>query len=163
MHTCPLPHCEPEVHVLPLQQGCTQRFLPETVLMQKHIFLVFLHRLSQLLMGGPLRGHVGAASASLVAAPSPAAPSALAAANCSALRREIVLLARAVVRLSKSWVDTTSAPPPLVTYLPNSQRVSVNVTHSAWCTCAISMRGLPDLPKLRRPAGRSVSMQPAVT
>jgi hypothetical protein len=49
------------VHVRWLQQGCTQRFLPETVLMQKHTFLVFVQRLSQLLMGGPLRGHVGTA------------------------------------------------------------------------------------------------------
>jgi hypothetical protein len=33
--------------------------------------------------------------------------------------------------------------------------------HRMTCTCAISMRGLSDCPKLRRPAGRSVSMQPA--
>jgi hypothetical protein len=61
MQTSPLKHCEPDVHVRWLQQGYTQRFLPETDLMQKHTFLVFLQRLAQLLMGGPLRGHVGTA------------------------------------------------------------------------------------------------------
>jgi hypothetical protein len=35
--------------------------LPEVVLIQMHTLLVFVHRLSQLLMGGPLLGHVGIA------------------------------------------------------------------------------------------------------
>ena len=94
-----------ELHLRPLQHGCTQRLRPETVLMQKHSLFVSLHRVSQ---PEPRRGHLGAASASLAATPSPAAPSMLAAANRSALRREMVRLARALVRLSKSSLDTTS-------------------------------------------------------
>jgi hypothetical protein len=89
----------PELHLRPLQHGCTQLLRPETVLMQKHSFLVFLHSLRH---PEPRRGHLGAAAASLAATPSPAAPSTLAAANRSALRREMVRLAGALVRLSKS-------------------------------------------------------------
>ncbi len=42
------------------------------------------------------------------------------------------------------------------------QRVSVDMTRIARCACADSMWNLSDRPKVRRTAGRSVSMQPAV-
>jgi hypothetical protein len=103
MQTSPLRHCEPDVQVRKLvQQGCTQRFAPETVLMQKHVFLVFLHPLSQLLMGGPLRRHVGAAWAAFADPSSPAAPNSDAPANCKARRREMLPLERPLAKSSRA-------------------------------------------------------------
>ena len=104
------------MHVRPLQQGCTQFFLPETDLMQTHIFLVFLHLLSQLRMGGPLRGHVGTAWAAFAEPSSPAAPNSDAPANMRARRREMFSLANALARSSKerlvgSLLTCTSFPP----------------------------------------------------
>src|SRR5215217_9735728 len=46
--------------------------------------------------------------------------------------------------------------------LQHLQRVSVDMTRIACCACADSMWNLSDRPKVRRTAGRSVSMQPAV-
>jgi hypothetical protein len=107
MHTSPLRHCEPEVHVRPLQQGCIQRFLPETVLMQKHTFLVPVQLLLQLLRGGPLLGHVGAASAGLVSEASPTALTRDAPANRKARRREMLPLERPLANSSKKRPEST--------------------------------------------------------
>jgi hypothetical protein len=102
MQTSPLRHCEPEVQGRKsVQQGCTQRFTPETVLMQKHVFLVFVHLLSQLKRGGPLRGHVGAASAGLVNEASPTALTRDAPANRKARRLEMLPLERPLANSSK--------------------------------------------------------------
>jgi hypothetical protein len=103
MHTSPLRHCELLAHVRPLQQGYTQRLLPATVLIQKHTFLVPVpvHLLSQLLIAGPLLGHVGTAWAAFADPSSPAAPNSDAPANLRARRREMFSLANALARSSK--------------------------------------------------------------
>ena|ERR671920_429447 len=108
MHTSPLRH-EPAVHVRPLQQGYTQRLLPATVLMQRHIFLVPVpvQRLSQLLIAGPLRGHLGTAWAAFAEPSSPAAPNSDAPANLRARRREMFSLANALARSSKERSEFT--------------------------------------------------------
>jgi hypothetical protein len=118
MQTSPLRHCVPDVHVRWLQQGYTQRLLPETDLMQKHTFLVLLHRLSQLLMGGPLRGHVGAAWAAFAEPSSPAAPNSDAPANMRARRREMFSLANALARSSKERCTPVSSSRKALIHLP---------------------------------------------
>jgi hypothetical protein len=103
--TSPLRHCEPEVQVRKsVQQGCTQRLLPETVLMQAHVFLVFLHSVSQ---PAPRRGHVAAASAGLVNEASPTALTSDAPANRKARRREMLPLERPLANSSKKRPEST--------------------------------------------------------
>ena len=83
------------------QHWCTQRLLPAVFLTQMHTLLPVCTQFLQ--QPAPRRGHsLWVAWASPAARPSPAAPSALAAAICSALRLEIALSASAAVRLSKS-------------------------------------------------------------
>jgi hypothetical protein len=118
MHTSPLRHCPVLVQVRPLQQGCTQRFLSEAVLMQKHSFGVFVHRLSQLLMGGPLRGHVAAAWAAFAEPSSPAAPNSDAPANLRARRREMAPLANPLAKSSKERCTPVSFPRKALIHLP---------------------------------------------
>jgi hypothetical protein len=106
------------VHVRSLQQGCTQRFLPETVLMQKHSFLVFVHFLSQLLMGGPLLGHIATAWAAFADPSSPAAPNSDAPANLRARRREMFSLANALARSSKERCTPVVSSRKTLIHLP---------------------------------------------
>jgi hypothetical protein len=121
MHTSPLRH-EPAVHVRPLQQGYTQRLLPPAVLMQRHIFLVPVpvQRLSQLLRAGPLRGHVGTASAGLVNEANPTALSRDAPANLRARRREMVPLANPFAKSSKERCPPVSSSRKALIHLPKS-------------------------------------------
>jgi hypothetical protein len=115
MQTSPLRHCEPEVQVRVLQQGCTHFLLPETVLMQKHTLLVFLHRLSQL---APRRGHVGAAWAGFAAPNSPAAPNRAAPVNLRARRREMDPLANPLAKSSKERSTPVSSAWKALIHLP---------------------------------------------
>jgi hypothetical protein len=115
MQTSPLRHCE---QGRLLQQGCTHRLLPERVLMQKHSFGVFVHLLAQLLMGGPLRGHVGAAWAAFAEPRSPAAPKSDAPANLRARRREMAPLANPLAKSSKERCTPVSSPRKALIHLP---------------------------------------------
>jgi hypothetical protein len=117
MQISPLRHCEPEVHVRSLQQGCTQRLRPEAVLMQKHSFLVFLHLLWQ---PAPRRGHVGAAWAAFADPSSPAAPNSDAPANLRARRREMFSLANALAKSSKERCTPVSSSRKALIHLPKS-------------------------------------------
>jgi hypothetical protein len=122
MHTSPLRHCELLAHVRPLQQGYTQRLLPATVLIQKHTFLVPVpvHLLSQLLIAGPLLGHVGTAWAAFADPSSPAAPNRDAPANLRARRREMFSLANALARSSKERCTPVSSSRKALIHLPKS-------------------------------------------
>jgi hypothetical protein len=112
MQTSPLRHC-PQGR--PLQHGYTQRLLSETVLMQKHTFEVFLHRLSQL---APRRGHVGAAWAGLGNEASPTALTRDAPANLRARRREMVPLANPLAKSSKERCTPVSSSLKALIHLP---------------------------------------------
>jgi hypothetical protein len=86
--------------------------------MQMHLFLVFVHRLSQLLMGGPLLGHVGAAWAAFADPSSPAAPNSDAPANLRARRREMVPLANPLAKSSKERCTPVSSSRKTLIHLP---------------------------------------------
>ena len=105
-----------EAQVRLLQHGRMQRLRPSTVLMQEHSFLVFVHATSH--PGLVSVGHIGAASASRAAAPSPATPNNAAPANLSARRLVMVPLAYPRAKSSKGLPDAVarssiSSPPPV--------------------------------------------------
>jgi hypothetical protein len=99
-----------------LQHLCTQALLPSVVLMQEHCFVVFVHATTH--PGLVSAGHVGAASASRVAAPSPATPNSAAPTNLSARRLVMVPLANPIAKSSKVRPDVVasssiSSSPPM--------------------------------------------------
>jgi hypothetical protein len=117
MHTSPLRHWLELLQLRRLQHLFTQTLLPSVVLMQAHCFVVFVHAATHpdLVSGG----HVGAASASRAATPSPATPNSAAPANLSARRLVMVPLANPLANSSKGRPDpvvanlSISSPPPV--------------------------------------------------
>ena len=102
MHTWPLAQSDVELQTVVPEVGqhlCTQCLFPPVVLMQTHDFCVCRQRLQQ---PAPRRGHIGAASATVALPNTPAAPKALAAANLSAWRLEMVRSASPLASSSKN-------------------------------------------------------------
>ena len=110
------------------QHWYTQRLLLSAVMRQTQVTRGLGGFRQTLQQPVPRAGHLGggAAWATFALPTTPVAPKALATASCSALLREIALVAKALASSSKSWVDTASPPFPTLptgAFEPNVTRL----------------------------------------
>jgi hypothetical protein len=125
--------------------------------MQAHSLLVFVHCTSH--PGLVSRGHVGAASASLAAAPSPATPNSDAPANLSARRLVMVPLANALAISSKARPDRVISCLFISSPLPK-RRASPFSVGIVLCPDELAMNHWPTSKNLYRRTSANLTLGP---